>query len=92
MESCLAMTIKIDKETAKGIRDSIVDVLECGARNKLEQHTIIEALITLRTMSRIEHATVSHCQFVGEKNVTVEAEFANDKKEDLKQPHDAMDT
>jgi len=69
MENIITIGGRVDKQTADNLKDYIKTVFEAGKANQMDQSTIVEAIHAVARVASAEHATISGCNFVGEKNI-----------------------
>ena len=74
MENIITIGGKVDKETAVSLKDYICAIFKSGKENQMEQSTIVEAIQAVAKVASSDHATISGCNFIGEKNIYIDDE------------------
>lgn len=69
METAIKIGTEVSKESTKNLGDLIDKVFSSAAKNRMEQHTIIEALRIVAASLSVSGTTINGCHIEGEKTI-----------------------
>jgi hypothetical protein len=74
MQSLIKIGAEISKDDAANFAETIKTIFEAGHKNHMDQCVIERALNAFQNTFEVKNVTITHSNFTGDKNVTINTE------------------